>query len=542
MNRKLSASLLLAAAVFAALVPMGWSGSDAVTGDQFELIIPNSGVEKELPLEIENGDVYNLSMYFINNSDHLLDVDADVLYQCKEVRLSEKPEGVMLMPEGDPDHKDVYRQPMTVVVDEVCPSYEDARIDVYVTVTDLDDKTKLYYSFTIHVMVYSSYDSSESYNKFFWVFPNPLGSPLDSPVVPFVVTMAALAALALLVSLAVVPFAARKLDTYTSGSDSPRFRRILAVGMTLSVIVVSIGPALGILGADLSVQLPATRISTAAFIAIVAVAIWKVYSMVIGGFLARYEKRDDDSSLDLSMLPLFLMLGRLVLWIVATALILSTFGVNLQGVLISAGIITLGITLGAQNVLSQFFSGLVLLTTRPFEAGDILIINGNTLRVKKVKVMFTEFTSRYNDRVITMPNNAVTAATIVNHDKEEKSHYLQVTIPVPYGTDLKKAMEVITKVTEESPYVVHDPKLRPQSIKLIEFQESGMLIELSTNVISFDTSFEIASRLRMAMYEALKDAGIVVPYSRLEVTMLNECFNEDKEQRGGGACPRPRTP
>jgi small-conductance mechanosensitive channel len=529
MNSKLSASLLLAAAVITVLAPVCMSGSDAVTEDDFELIIPNSGVEEGVPLEIENGDNYIIAMYFINNSEHLLDVDVDVVYSVKEVRLEEKPQGVMLMPQGDPDHKDVFRQTMTVVVDEVCPSYSDATIDVYVNVTDLSDLTKLYYSFTIHLMVYSSYDTAESYNNFFWIFPNTLSPPLDSPVVPFVVTMAALAAIALLISLAVVPAVARKLDSYTPGNDGTRFRRILSAVVTVSVIAVSLGPALGILGADLSIQLPAARISTAVFIAILAVAVWKVYSMVIEGILARYEKKEVDSSIDLSMLPLFLMLGKLVLWIVSTALILSTFGVDLQGVLISAGIVTLGITLGAQNVLSQFFSGLVLLITRPFEAGDILIINGNTLRVKKVKVMFTEFTSRYNDRVITMPNNAVTAATIVNHDKEEKSHYIQVTIPVPYGTDLKKAMEVITKVTDESPYVVHDPKLRPQSIKLIEFQDSGMLMELSTNVISFDTSFEIASRLRMAMYEALKEAGIVVPYSRLEVTMLNDCFNEKQE-------------
>jgi len=542
MNMRLSSSVLLAAAVIAALTPMCWSGSDAVTEDGFELVIPNSGVEEGLPLEISNGHEYCLAMYFINKSEHVLDVSVDVVQSCEEVGFEEKLAGIMLMPEGDPDHGDIFRQPLTVKVDEVCPSYEDARIDVYVFVTDLEDGTKLSYSFTVHVTVYSSYDTSESYNKFFWMFVNPLGPPLDSPVVPFIVTLAVLAAVALLVSLAVAPAAARAIGSYAKGSDTSRLRTVLAIALPAAVIVVAIGPAMGILGADLSVQLPATRISTSAFIAILAFAIWKVYSMAIGGFLARHEGKEDDPSMDLSMLPLFLMLGRLVLWIVATALILSTFGVDLQGVLISAGIITLGITLGAQNVLSQFFSGLVLLTTRPFEAGDILIINGNTLRVKKVKVMFTEFTSRYNDRVITMPNNAVTSATIVNHDKEEKSHYLQVTIPVPYGTDLKKAMEVITKVTDESPYVVHDPGLRPQSIKLIEFQESGMLIELSTNVISFDMSFEIASRLRMAMYEALKDAGIVVPYSRLEVTMLNECFNEDKGQRGGGAGPRSSMP
>ena len=132
----------------------------------------------------------------------------------------------------------------------MCPSYEDAQITVYVTVTDLDDGTKLYYNFTIHVMVYSSYDTSQSHNKFFWVIPNPLGPPLDSSVVPFVVTMATLVAIALIVSFFAIPAAARKLDSYTSGNDDRRIRNILAVAIVVSVFMVALGPALGILGAE----------------------------------------------------------------------------------------------------------------------------------------------------------------------------------------------------------------------------------------------------------------------------------------------------
>ncbi len=534
MDRRLAAIVLLAVTAIALFAPLQWNGGDAIDGTGFVLMIPNTGVEEELPLEITNGDEYSFSIYYINKSEHPLDVDIGYTNSHREIDLTEKISGFMLMPEGDFESKDIFRQTVTVRVDEICPSYYEAEINIYITVTDLDDASQLHYSPKVIVNVYSSYDSSGSYNKFFGIFPNNCLPPLNSSVFPFAVTMISVVIIALLLSLFIVPLIAKKLDTYTRGNDGKRLRKLLTSMVLLCVIMIFISPGLEILGTELSLLVLVTQISRSLLIVVAAVAIWKIYTMVVEGMLAKH-RGEDNSAIDLSMLPLFYMLGRIAIWVVAAALILAIFGVDLQGILISAGVISLGITLGAQNILSQFFSGLVLLSTRPFDSGDTLVINGQVLRVKKVKIMFTEFTSRHNDRTIIMPNNAVTAATIVNYDKEDQGYYLRVSIPVPYGTDLRKAMDIIKKVASECSGVISDPEDNRNTVRLTEFQDSGMLLDLAVFAEDYGSSFQTASDLRVNMYESLKDAGIEVPFNRLEVTMLNDYFDLDRERPNHGA-------
>ena len=526
MNRRLPAILAVAVMVAILLTPAGWSGSEAIEEDQFILRIPNYSEDTLESLELGNGSSYSLHLYFLNKSDHALDVDIQFWNFIPEVKFLEETINFSMMPAGDPDHGDIVEKDATIAVDELCPTYIDTQCLISINVTDLEDGTTLYYAVKVYVNVYSAFDSSSSYNKFFGIFNNEFGPPLNSSVFPFLVTLIGLIIGTLAVSILVVPAIARRLDKYTRGKDEKKLGRILISVIMVCAVMLFISPGLEILGTDLKLLLTITQLSRAILILVSAVSIWRIYTMVIEGILSQYKGRAD-STIDLSMLPLFLMLGKLAISIVSIVLILTLYGVDIQGILISAGVVSLGITLGAQPVLSQFFSGLVLLSTRPFETGDILEIDGKTLRVKKVKVMYTEFYSLPKDSVVIMPNNAVTAATIVNHDMDDKAHFVTISIPVPFGTDLKRATEVILHVAEADPDVVVEPDGHRRTVKLVEFQSSAMILELSAYLKDYRGSFTICARLRMQMYESLREAGIMVPFERLEVTLKNECFNAD---------------
>ena len=54
------------------------------------------------------------------------------------------------------------------------------------------------------------------------------------------------------------------------------------------------------------------------------------------------------------------------------AAILATLGFNLYAIITGAGIAGLAVSLGAQSMLQQFFSGVTLLITRPFKPGDMI--------------------------------------------------------------------------------------------------------------------------------------------------------------------------
>lgn len=61
---------------------------------------------------------------------------------------------------------------------------------------------------------------------------------------------------------------------------------------------------------------------------------------------------------------------QLAICIAVMTIIMTVFGVNLVKSLIRSG--TLRIIFGAQEIISQFFNGIVLLSARPFRNGDFI--------------------------------------------------------------------------------------------------------------------------------------------------------------------------
>ena len=234
------------------------------------------------------------------------------------------------------------------------------------------------------------------------------------------------------------------------------------------------------------------------------------------------ERKNPDTFWDSSLIPLFNMIGTIVFIVVGISLMLLPFNLDLGQILLSAGIVSLGITLGAQNILSQFFSGLVILITRPFKEGDYLKINDKVYIVRKVRVMYTEFKNRGRDEVVTMPNNVVSSATIMNLSKEDEYCRQSVFFTVAYGTDLEKAQKVILDAVKDHPLIVSDERHRPPYTGVADFLSSGISIRLGFFTKNYKVGGWAASEIRAIVYNAFMENGIEIPYERVQIDILSD--------------------
>ena len=530
MNKRTAALAFVAvlAMCFAAL--MVAEGSYALDDNDFRITVPGTGApEQTISIEMSNGESSTFSIYIVNYSAYYLDVSYSASAPNSDVSISKVPENTILYPQGSTEGSSVARDSFTITTEDVAGSHDSVVAFLYVTITDINDNISVKKTLTLDVDVTSSYDTSEYYNKFLGFIENNLPAPLDNPIVPCVVTIVFWLVVAEVLCLIFAPRLARFLDKRTTDDDAERFEKIISKLICILVFVITLNTGLEIMGADAQLIADAEIVSSMIYVVVGLILCWKVYLLVAEGILSRFEAMDEDSSIDMTLMPLCRMLGKLVFWVAGVAIVLALVGIDLSGILISAGVVTLGITMGAQNILSQFFSGIVLLTTRPFKKGDFLRMNDKIYVVKRVKIMFTEFMGWDKDVIITMPNNAVTAATITNLSKDDEAYRLYVYFEVAYKTDLKKAEEVMLKVANESPVVMHDEEHAAPNVRLTDFKDSGIELRLGVTVLDFNGSITAASSLRMAVYQAFLENDIEVPYDRLEVTMLNDCFSGERK-------------
>ena len=524
--------------MFGIVSPVFLAGSSAddstvaVAGDSdedyFYITIPGTQApDQPVDVDLGNGNSATWNVYVVNNSDKYLDVTFNSSTDDSDVKFATTPSGSLLVPQGSTDGKSINEGKVVIEVSDVSGAHKSVTATMVITVTEIGENVSVTKTVTFNVHVKSIYDTSGSYNKFLGIFENTLPAPFDSPWIPFVATILFWIIIAEAACIVIAPRLAKLLDKCTTDDDAKKFEHVIARLIAIFVFFLSLNEGLHILGADAELIAKLTEISMIVYLVLTLVILWKVYLLIVEGILRRFET-NEDTSIDMTLMPLFRMIGKLIFWIAGATGILSFFGVDLQGILVSAGVISLGITLGAQNVLSQFFSGIVILMTRPFKKDDFLKINDKVYIVNKVKLMYTEFLSWDKDQIITMPNNVVSSATIVNLTKDDDAYRLYVYFSVAYGSDLKKVERVMLDVAEKSPVVLHDDIHAAPNVRMTDFQDSGIELRLGVTVQDFNGNITAASSLRMDVYQAFVDNDIEIPYNRLEVTMLNDCFKGEK--------------
>lgn len=527
MNSRNIALVALALAAVLFLVPVCSEQSDAVSSEDISLTLPDSTGDS-VSITVGNGGSTDFRFYVYNNSDQYLYMTAEGASDSDFVDVSATVGGEYLLPYGASDTGHILPVDVHVSVGRYDESPTESG-SIILTFADMAGSGETFeVTVGIQITVDSAYYSADGNNKFLGIIPNTLDGALWSEWFTAIVTLVAWLVITYIVCMVLIPVFVRIFTHRSPDEDSRKVRKNLTSLIVLLITVLSINQCLTILGASPELRDAFGMLSGVLYIAIGALMAWTVFVFIITVVLKSAE-RGTDSSVDSSLIPLFKMIGKIVIAVSAAAAILALFGVDLTGILLSAGVITLGITLGAQNILNQFFSGIVLLSTRPFKKGDFVQINGTVYIVRKVKLMFTEFDNWDKDQVVTIPNNIVSGGTIVNMTREDDEARTYVYMTVAYGSDLKKAQELMVQAAMEHPHVIKDGTRSPPSTRLTNFLDSSIELRLAAYVDDFDSSGSYAGQLRERILQLFDENGIEIPFNKMDIVLQYPCDGRRKD-------------
>ena len=540
MNARKLTVLMLVTVLIAVTVPGLMSEADADTSDSV-IINVDGGSGSSVQVDMDSGSVETVVLYVTNHSSSYLSLDVpsldtDVLDVTSTVKVGGT-ESNIIYPSGDSEGRHIAIITLSFQTDRLADTQTFSG-NITLTFTDLglspDQDNVFTKDVPITVNVNSMYTSEGSYNQFFGLFPNTLPAPFNQPWVTAVITFVLWIIISVIVCEAVIPLFTKLVGTRKTPAEKKSIRSTLTKTISVLMIVVAINECLNIVGTSAEIMSVVSTWSLVFYVIIGAILSWQIYMFIVTAIINGLDEAADIDGIDNSLIPLFKMIGRLVICVLAATIILAAFGVDLAGIMVSAGVITLGITFGAQEIISQFFSGIMLLATRPFKKGDYISLNGTTYIVHKVKVMYTEFENWDKDQIITMPNNAVTAATMINYTKGDPRTRIFIYMSVAYNADLTLAKELMIQAANMHPHVIKDKTCIPPNTRLTNFLDSGIEYRLACYVDDYDLSAHYAGQIREIIYKLFKDNNIEIPYNRLQIDILSDC---DGRKRASDATP-----
>jgi small conductance mechanosensitive channel len=246
----------------------------------------------------------------------------------------------------------------------------------------------------------------------------------------------------------------------------------------------------------------------------------------IGQWLARklsngckklFIKRNFDQAIA-SFFSSLIYAGLLIVVVIAA---ISHLGFNTTSLVAILGAAGLAIGLSLQGSLSNFASGVLIVTFKPFKSGDYVEVAGISGVVKEIQIFSTMLTTPDNKRVI-VPNSSVTGSAITNFSAMDKRR-VDLTFGVSYDADIRQVKKLLTEIVNQHPLVL---KEQEPVIAVAELADSSVNFVVRPWVKTPDywtVHFEITETVKLE----LDKAGIEIPYPQLSMHINQENKNDN---------------
>jgi potassium efflux system protein len=210
--------------------------------------------------------------------------------------------------------------------------------------------------------------------------------------------------------------------------------------------------------------------------------------------------------------------GKIFLLIMFVAvLVFSLVSVNIPLAVFAffGGALVIGVGFGAQTLINNFISGLILLFDRSISVGDIVEVDGQGGRVTAIG-MRSSHIMRFDGVELLVPNSQFLEQKVTNWTLSDNRMRYSIAVGVAYGSPTRQVSQVLLDTVEGHELVLKDP---PAAVLFENFADSALTFTVYfwLELISVRDNRAIASEIRHRVSEALARAGVVIAFPQRDV-------------------------
>jgi small-conductance mechanosensitive channel len=198
----------------------------------------------------------------------------------------------------------------------------------------------------------------------------------------------------------------------------------------------------------------------------------------------------------------------LTLILIGAIIAFQSIGINLSGLAVIFGLLSVGIGFGLQNITSNFVAGLILLSERPIKVGDRVTVGGVEGDVMDINIRSTTVRSLNNIAII-VPNSEFVSSQVVNWSHGDRKIRLDIEVGVSYQSDLDTVLRSLKEVALENPEILKDPE---PDVHLREFGDSSWNMKLRIWIDNPKRHPVVRSEINCAIVRKFRENGVEIPF------------------------------
>lgn len=229
----------------------------------------------------------------------------------------------------------------------------------------------------------------------------------------------------------------------------------------------------------------------------------------------RYHKDISQGKRVDTIMTLVRSVCRYGIYFIAILMILNQYGFakSLNSLIAAAGIGSLAIGFGAQNLVKDVVTGFFMLFENQFSVGDYIKLDNEIGTVEATAMRVTYMRTFQGEQVI-IPNGSINR--VINYTR---GHNLaKITVSTAYEADTRQVIEILEEAVADYAALNPDLVLEPPVVQgITEFGASSVDIGIICKTPSL-MQWQVERGMRLAIKETFDRKGINFPYPHMVVS------------------------
>lgn len=179
------------------------------------------------------------------------------------------------------------------------------------------------------------------------------------------------------------------------------------------------------------------------------------------------------------------------------------------------GALAIAIGFGAQHIINNFISGIILMIERPIRIGDLVEVDGHYGHIQEIGARSTRLRTGGNIHLL-IPNSKLLENTVINWTLSDEQVRVKLSVGVVYGSPTREVERILKQVTDEEARVMKSP---PPIILFKEFGDNALIFELHfwMQLRRPMDEWIVSSALRFRIDDLMREAKIVIAFPQRDV-------------------------
>ncbi len=205
-----------------------------------------------------------------------------------------------------------------------------------------------------------------------------------------------------------------------------------------------------------------------------------------------------------------------LLWALTIIIVAGAFGINAASLIALLSVVGLALSMSVQGMMTNFFSGIMLLVNKPFREGDFIEAGDKIGIVKNIGFFNTTINTLDNISTI-VPNGDLTGATVKNYSREPLRR-VDMTFNTSYGVSTEDAKKAIMDAIEKDERILADPA---PFVRLGAYK--GSTVEYIVRVWCKNADYwDVHFNLNENVRECFAANGVAMSYEHVNVHVIEK--------------------